>query len=207
MNDNLTEIVFILDRSGSMAALEKDTIGGFNSFIENQKKEPGEAVLTTVLFDSLYEVLHDHVNLKKVKPLTNKDYFARGTTALMDAVGLTINSVGARLNSTPESERPGKVIFVITTDGLENSSHEYSPGMIKNMITHQTEVYKWTFLFLGANIDAVKTAESYGIPAVASANYDATSRGTQSMYSSVSHATKRIRDGGSLTEDWKPEQE
>jgi len=136
MKENLTEMVFILDRSGSMSNLTKDTIGGFNTMIENQKKEDGDAVLTTVLFDDMYELLHDGVNIQDVKELTNKEYYARGMTALLDAIGKTINTVGERLSKTKEENRPSKIIFVITTDGQENSSKEFTQKQIKEMIEH-----------------------------------------------------------------------
>ena len=177
MNNNLTEIVFILDRSGSMQTLTDDTIGGFNSFIEKQKKEPGDAILTTVLFDDQYEVLHDGVNLKDVKPLTREDYYARGMTAMMDAIGRTINTVDARIQKTPEQYRPGKVIFVITTDGYENASMEFNRARIKEMIQRQTAKYDWQFLFLGANMDAVSEAGTFGVCAAQSVTYAANSVG------------------------------
>ena len=149
MKKNLTELVFIIDRSGSMYNLVNDTIGGYNSMIENQKKEQGDAYVTTVLFDDNYELLHDHINLKEIKPITDKEYYTRGSTALLDAVGKTINSIGVRLNNTPEDERPDKVIFVITTDGYENASRKFTKTQIKDMIEHQQNKYSWTFIFLG----------------------------------------------------------
>ncbi|MCD7922917.1 MAG: VWA domain-containing protein [Clostridiales bacterium] len=193
MKETLTELVFILDRSGSMSRLTDDIIGGFNSMIEKQKKEPGEAVVTTVLFDDKYEILHDHLPLQKVKPLTNKEYFARGLTALLDAVGMTINTVGARLNDTPERKRPGKVIFVITTDGLENSSHEFTRAQIKEMITHQQDKYSWNFVFLGANMDAVKEASTLGIQADFARNYSASKAGTANLFEGVSETMGVMR--------------
>ncbi|MDO5345251.1 MAG: VWA domain-containing protein [Lachnospiraceae bacterium] len=185
MKQNLTELVFILDRSGSMAALTSDTIGGFNSMIEKQKEEPGEAYVTTVLFDNRYEVLHDHIPLPEIRPITDRDYYARGNTALLDAVGRTINTVGARLNATPEEERPSKVIIVITTDGLENCSHEFTAAQIRKMITHQQEKYNWNFIFLGANMDAVGEAEKLGIDPQFARNYTASKAGTASLYLGV----------------------
>jgi len=196
MKDNLTEIVFILDRSGSMQDLVKDTIGGFNSFIEKQQKESGEAILTTVLFDDQYELLHDRINLKDVKKLTDKEYYTRGTTALLDAIGKTINSIGLKLNNTEEKDRPSKVIFVITTDGQENSSKEFKKDKIKEMVETQTNKYNWQFLFLGANIDAVSVGNSYGINMVS--NYTANSIGTQSLYAGVSKSVASYRSTGKL---------
>lgn len=193
MKENLTEIVFILDQSGSMAALRSDTIGGYNTYIEDQKKEPGEAFLTTVLFDDDYVLLHDHLNLQDVPPLTEKDYVPDGYTALMDAIGRTINSVGNRLANTPEEERPAHVIFVITTDGYENSSHEFTRAKIKEMIEHQQSKYSWQFLFLGAGIDAYEEAASIGIGGMCAMSVTATSYGTKNMYMSVTNASKTIR--------------
>ena len=192
MKKNLTEMVFILDRSGSMYSLTTDTIGGFNSMIENQKNEPGEAYVTTVLFDDQYELLHNHVNIKDVKPITT-EYYARGCTALLDAVGKTINSVGARLSETPEDERPEKVIFIITTDGMENASLEFTKAKIKEMIEHQQNKYSWVFMFLGANMDAVSEAGSLGINTDFARTYTANTIGTQSVYNSVDDAIASIR--------------
>lgn len=205
MKENLTEIVFILDRSGSMGSLTEDTIGGFNTFIENQKKEEGEAILTTILFDDKYEVLHNGVNLKDVKPLTNKEYYARGMTALLDAIGKTINTVGERLSKTKEEDKPSKIIFVITTDGEENSSREFTQLKIKEMIEHQTNKYNWQFMFLGANIDAVGTAQSFGISGQFAANYTASSVGTDALYNTLSKSVSICRSVGILDADWKNE--
>lgn len=211
MKDNLSKIVFILDRSGSMASLTSDTIGGYNSFIEKQKQEPGDALLTTVLFDDKYEILHDNVPIQQIKPLTTKEYYARGMTALLDAIGKTINTVGGNLGAMDEAERPSKVIFVITTDGLENSSHEFSWNQIKDMIKHQTEKYSWQFIFLGANIDSASTAESMGINAPFASNYRASAKGSARMFSSVSDAVGSYRSMGKIKKEWaasiKPEDE
>ena len=193
MKKNLTELVFILDRSGSMDNLVSDTIGGFNSMIESQKKEPGEAYVTTVLFDDHYELLHDHINLKEIQPITDKEYYTRGCTALLDAVGKTINSIGARLNNTPEKERPDKVIFVIMTDGYENASNEFTKTQVKEMIEHQQSKYSWTFMFLGADIDAVGEAQSLGINPDFARSHSHTSLGAQSVYSAVSNAVTYLR--------------
>ena len=183
MNQNLTEIVFILDRSGSMSGLENDTIGGFNGFIKKQT-EAGQTTLTTVLFDDKYEILHNGIDAEKVV-LTGKEYFTRGSTALLDAIGKTINDVGKRLNETPESKKPGKVIMVITTDGLENSSQEFTYDDVKQMITHQSEKYNWDFIFMGANIDVAKEGARLGIRADQSLGFVSTSDGITHMYSAV----------------------
>lgn len=211
MKENLTEIIFILDRSGSMASLVDDTIGGYNAYITSQQKEPGEAYLTTVLFDDRYTLLHDHVNIQEVKPLTNNEYFPAGCTALMDAIGRTINSVGERLSNTPEEERPAHVIFVITTDGYENSSHEFTKEQVKQMIRHQEEKYSWQFIFIGAGIDAYAEAESIGLGGSHAMSVSKSSFGAQSMYSSVTFASSAIRGAGggggatldSLGNSWK----
>lgn len=193
MNQNLTEIVFILDRSGSMYSLEKETIGGFNSFVNQQRKEDGAAKLTTVLFDDRYEILHNGIDINEVPELTNKEYYSRGMTAMLDAIGKTINDVGDRLNKTEEAERLAKVIFVITTDGMENASTEFSKAQVKEMIERQQNEYSWQFLFLGANIDSVQEAGSLGINSNCTANYTASAVGTDSMYSAVSRGVSSYR--------------
>lgn len=193
LKKNLTELVFILDRSGSMHNLVNDTIGGFNSMIENQKKEPGEAYVTTVLFYDQYKLLHDHINLKDIQPITDREYYTRGMTALLDAIGKTINNIGSRLNETPEDERPDKVIFVITTDGYENSSREFTKSHVKEMIKHQQEKYSWTFMFLGANMDAVSEASNLGINADFARTYTANEVGTESVYTSISNTIGVMR--------------
>ena len=184
MNNNLTEIIFILDRSGSMGGLENDTIGGFNGFVKKQA-EIGQTTLTTVLFDDRYEILHNGVNANDVF-LTENEYFTRGSTALLDAIGKTINNVGERLNETPENSRPGKVIFVITTDGLENASKTYSYDRIKKMITHQTEKYNWEFIFMGANIDSAAEGKRLGINSDSTFNFTADEMGVDLMYCCIS---------------------
>ncbi|GBU27756.1 hypothetical protein R84B8_01297 [Treponema sp. R8-4-B8] len=191
MNQNLTELCIILDRSGSMEGLENDTIGGFNGFVKKQAKA-GQTSLTTVLFDDKYEILHNGVDAGKVV-LTNDEYFTRGSTALLDAVGKTINDVGKRLAETPEDSRPGKVIFVITTDGLENASREFSYDAVKRMITHQTEKYGWEFIFMGANIDAAKEGGRMGISVGRSFNFNASSEGLCCMYSKAALLCDTIR--------------
>lgn len=204
MRENLTEMVFVLDRSGSMSGLAADTIGGFNELIEKQKKIEGDAYVTTVLFDHEYEVLHDHVALGEVVPLTDKEYFARGSTALLDAVGRTINAVGARLAATPEEERPAHVVFVITTDGMENASREYTAKQVREMVEHQQQKYSWQFVFLGANMDAVSEARNLGISAKYAADFTPSHSGVRKMYSmALDRVMSGKRTGVSLSADWK----
>ena len=181
MNKDLTELIFLLDRSGSMAGLESDTIGGFNAFIKKQSQLEGETIVTAVLFDDRYEILWNGVKASEVK-LTKKEYYVRGCTALLDAVGKTILDVGHRLSQTSEEERPGKVIFVITTDGLENASREFTYEKVKELIKHQQEKHNWEFIFLGANIDAAKEADSIGISVDDAYNFDASATGVHEMY-------------------------
>jgi uncharacterized protein YegL len=191
MNNNLTEIVFILDRSGSMEGLENDTIGGFNGFVKKQS-EIGQTNLTTVLFDDKYEILHNGIDAKDVR-LTNEEYFTRGCTALLDAVGKSINDVGRRLDDTQEEKRPGKVIFVITTDGLENASREYSYDDVNRMITHQREKYNWEFIFMGANIDVAKEGEKLGIMQENTFAFEASSEGVYAMCCEIGGVCEDIR--------------
>ena len=205
MNNNLTELVFVLDRSGSMGGLEKDTIGGYNSFVAKQQEECGDANLTTVLFDGQYELLHDRVDIKNVSQLTDKEYFARGTTALLDAVGKTIVDIGNKLESTKESERPSKVLFVITTDGHENASKEYSATLVKQMIERQTNVYNWEFLFLGANIDAVGAARDLGIRENCAVDFCCDSAGVALNYEVMAQEVAKFRREKSckMESSWK----
>lgn len=193
MKKNLTEMVFILDRSGSMENLASDTIGGFNSMIAKQKDEQGEAYVTTILFDDQYELLHDHIDINEINPITNKEYFARGCTALLDAIGKSINSIGTRISGEDESVRPDKVVFIITTDGFENSSKEFTRPKIREMIRHQQEKYSWTFMFLGANMDAVREGASLGINTDFAKTYTASNIGTQSVFTSMSKAMSCAR--------------
>ena len=186
MKEKLTELVFILDRSGSMRDLTDDTIGGFNALIDSQKKEEGEAFVTTVLFDDKYEFLHDHVNIKDVKELTREQYYARGMTALLDAIGRTINTIGERLANTPEEERPSRVVIAITTDGFENASKEFTKKQVKEMIEHQQSKYSWVFMFLGANMDAVSEAESLGIRGSMARTYTNSKHGVETVYTAMS---------------------
>ena len=203
MKKNLTELVFILDRSGSMAGLEKDTIGGFNAMIEKQKKEDGEALVSTVLFDHESEVLHDRVPLEKMEDLTQEQYYVRGCTALLDAVGKAIHHIGNVHKYAREEDRPEKTLFVITTDGMENASREYSYDRLKRMIERQKEMYGWEFIFLGANIDAAKEAARFGIDADRAANYHADTLGTAVIYEAVSKAVCEVRSSRPMTTAWK----
>ena len=193
MKKNLTEIVFILDRSGSMAGLEDDTIGGFNAMIEKQKKEPVEALVSTVLFDNESEVIHDRVDIQRIKPMTRNEYYGRGCTALLDAVGCAIHHIGNVHKYAREEDRPEKTLFVITTDGMENASRKYSYEKLKAMIQRQKEKYGWEFLFLGANIDAAREASRFGISADRAANYHADSKGTNVIYETVNEAITQVR--------------
>ena len=203
MKKNLTELVFILDRSGSMAGLEGDTIGGFNAMIEKQRGEPGEAVISTVLFDNETEVIHDRVSLDRVPALTEKEYYVRGCTALLDAVGGAIHHIGNVHKYAREEDRPEKTLFVITTDGMENASRRYTYDKVKTMIERQRERYGWEFLFLGANIDAAREAARFGIRADCAADYHADSMGTEAVYESVCEAVCQVRRSAPLAADWK----
>ena len=204
MKKNLTELVFILDRSGSMCGLEEDTIGGFNAMIEKQKSEPGEALVSTVLFDNECQVIHDRVDIQKVQPLTRKEYDVRGCTALLDAVGGAIHHIGNVHKYAREEDRPEKTLFVITTDGMENASHKYSYERLKAMIEKQKEKYGWEFLFLGANIDAAREAARFGISADCAANYHADSQGTGVVYETVGEAICQVRQcAAPLSAEWK----
>ena len=199
----MTELVFILDRSGSMAGLEADTIGGFNSMIAKQKKEAGEALVSTVLFDRDSTVIHDRLPLEKVPPMTEKDYFARGCTALLDAVGEAIHHIGNVHKYARREDVPEKTLFIITTDGYENASRRYSYETVQRMIERQKEKYGWEFLFLGANIDAVETASQFGIGADRAVNYQCDSEGTALNYEVVSEAISSVRCSAPLSADWK----
>jgi len=192
MNMNLTEIIFLLDRSGSMGGLQSDTIGGFNALIEKQRQLKGETTVTTVLFDDRYEILWNGIDANKIK-LTDKEYYVRGSTALLDAVGKTILDVGYRLSQASEEQKPGKVIFVITTDGMENASHEFTYKKIKEIIKHQKEKYDWEFIFLGANIDARKEADNIGIDMNNAYSFEASKIGVESMYQMVCEAVSEKR--------------
>ena len=193
MKENLTELVFILDRSGSMSGLESDTIGGFNSMIRKQQKEIGEAIVSTVLFDDVSEVIHDRVKITDVKQMTEEDYYVRGCTALLDAVGGAIHHIGNVHKYARDEDRPAKTLFVITTDGLENASRNYSFGDVKHMIERQKEKYGWEFLFLGANIDAIEVAGNMGISRDRAANYNCDEAGTALNFEVLEAAVSRVR--------------
>ena len=197
-NKDLCEVVFILDRSGSMSGLEADTIGGFNATLAKQKKEPGEVLWSTVLFDDKHEVVHDRVPIEKIEKLTEKEYYVRGCTALLDAVGRAIHHIGNVHKYAREEDVPGKTLFVITTDGMENASREYTYAQVKQMIERQTEKYGWEFLFLGANMDAVSVAGRMGIRPERSATFINDSIGISTNYSAVSDAMCSYRMAGSI---------
>ena len=203
MKKNLTELVFILDRSGSMAGLEDDTIGGFNAMIEKQKGVEGEAYVSTVLFDNDTQVIHDRVDIRKVAPMTRKEYYVCGSTALLDAVGGAIRHIGNIHKYAREEDRPEKTLFVITTDGMENASRHYSYDRLKAMIEHQKETYGWEFLFLGANIDAAKVASRFGIDEDRATNYHADQKGTAVIYEAVGDAVMSFRASRPMTAAWK----
>jgi len=203
MKKNLTELVFILDRSGSMAGLESDTIGGFNAMIEKQKKAEGEALVSTVLFSNDSVVIHDRVNIKRVEPMTEKEYHVYGCTALLDAIGNAIHHIGNVHKYAREEDRPEKTLFVITTDGMENASRRYTAEDVKAKIERQKAKYGWEFLFLGANIDAVETASHFGIDETRAVTYRSDSAGTRLNYDVVSDAVTHMRCEASLPNDWK----
>jgi uncharacterized protein YegL len=207
MKKGLTELIFILDRSGSMSGLEQDTIGGYNSLLSKQKNEPGDANITTVLFDDKYELLHDRIDLKKIEPITDSEYFVRGTTALLDAIGRTIDKIKNTQKQLSEKARAQNVMFVITTDGMENASKEYRFDKIKVMIEEQKEKHGWEFLFIGANIDAIETAGKFGISPNHAVNYCHDARGTELKYRAIEKAVSQVRRSKSLSADWKEELE
>lgn len=202
MQNHLTEIVFILDRSGSMAGLEKDTIGGFNAMIEKQKRETGEAYISTVLFDNSSEVIHDRIPLEKVPVMTEKEYFVRGCTALLDAVGSAIHHVGNIYKYARPEDVPEKTLFVITTDGMENASRKYTYEKVRKMIEEKKEL-GWEFLFLGANIDAAREAARFGIDEDCAADYHCDSKGTQLNFEAISDAVREARAARPIQASWK----
>ena len=205
MKNNITELVFILDRSGSMAGLESDTIGGFNGMIEKQRKQDGDCYVSTVLFDNQSEVLHDRVKLRDVPKMTDKEYTVRGCTALIDAIGGAIHHIGNIHKYARPEDVPEHTMFVITTDGMENASRRYSSEEVKKMIERQKEKYGWEFLFIGANIDAVETAARYGIGRDRAVNYNADGEGTRVLYASVAEAVCQVRACKQLDADWSRE--
>ena len=204
MNQNLTEIVFLLDRSGSMSGLEADTIGGFNSLLEKQKKEPGDAILSAVLFDHECEVVYDRVDIRKAEPMSEKQYYTRGSTALLDALGGAVHHIATAHRYAREEDRPGKTIFVITTDGMENSSRRWTYSEVRRLVEHEKEKYGWEFLFLGANMDAISAAGRIGINADRAVRYEHDSEGTALNFEVVSKAVCAMRcDAAPLAASWK----
>lgn len=200
MKKGLTEIVFILDRSGSMAGLENDTIGGYNSMLEKQKNEEGEVIISTVLFDNVTEVLHDRIPLDKINPITEKEYFVRGSTALLDAVGGAIHHIGNVHKYAREEDVPEKTLFIITTDGMENSSRQYTYNKVKKMVERQKEKYHWEFIFMGANMDAVSVANNFGVDRLHAVTYECDGAGTALNYKVMSKMVSRARKAGSAKE-------
>ena len=198
MKKNLTELVFILDKSGSMRGLEKDTIGGYNSMLEQQRKVDGECVITTVLFDNCYELLHDRIDIRAVSPISEREYFVGGSTALLDAIGKAIHKIGTAQKNTAEDYRAEKVMFVIITDGEENASRQYSSAQVKKMIQRQKERYGWEFIFLGANMDAVETAGRFGIDADRAVDYVPDSEGTELNFRMMSETAAAFRKYGAV---------
>lgn len=199
----MTELVFILDRSGSMAGLETDTIGGFNAMIEKQKKEAGEALVTTVLFDNESVTVHDRIPLREVPPLTEKEYFTRGCTALLDAVGGTIRHIANIHRYIRREDVPERTLFVITTDGYENASRYYDYDKVRRLIEHEKTKYGWEFLFLGANIDAAAEAKRFGIAADRAADYKCDTAGTALNYEVIGEAVGAVRGARPLAANWK----
>lgn len=202
MKKDLTELVFILDRSGSMSGLERDTVGGFNAMIEKQRKQEGQCLVSTVLFDDRSKVLHDRIPLDRVPEMTEDDYTVRGCTALIDAIGDAVRHIGNIHKYARPEDVPAHTVFVITTDGQENASRRYSAEQVKEMISRQKEKHGWEFLFIGANIDAVETAARYGIEKERAVNYRADSKGTNVLYKAVTKAVGSVRCGKSISEDW-----
>lgn len=201
MKKDLTELVFILDKSGSMSGLEKDTIGGFNSMLSKQKALDGDCRITTVLFDHCYTLLHDRIDIQAVSPMTEKEYYVGGSTALLDAVGTTIEKIICVQKNTAENYRAGKVMFVIITDGDENSSRRYSPDKIKAMISHEKENYGWEFVFLGANIDAVQTAGRFGISPSRAVDYVPDAAGTALNFQMMAQAVAEFRETSTISDE------
>ena len=208
MKENMTELVFILDRSGSMSGLESDTIGGFNSLLAKQQAEAGDCRITTVLFDHQFEILHDRIDIKAVKAITEQEYYVRGNTALLDAIGMTINKINSVQKSTAEEHRAGKVLFVITTDGMENASREFDYSKVKSMISRQKKKHGWEFIFLGANIDAVDVASRFGIVRERAQSFHNDKDGIALNFSVVSKAASAFRAApmsAGLDDSWSEE--
>ena len=203
MKNNATELVFILDRSGSMTGLEKDTIGGFNAMLKKQKEVEGECRITTVLFDNQLNILHDRLDIQAIGSLTEKDYQVGGSTALLDAIGSTINKIGNVQKHSSHEHRASKVLFVIITDGEENSSREFSSERVKKMTEHQMKKYNWEFIFLGANIDAVETSKMYGIRPDRTQNYHADAKGVNLNFDVMSKTVANFRMSACIDEGWK----
>ena len=203
MNNNLTELVFILDRSGSMAGLESDTIGGFNAMVEKQKREAGDAFLSTVLFSNASTVLYDRVDIRKVEPMTERQYFVGGCTALLDAIGDAVHHIGNVHKYAREEDRPAKTVFVITTDGLENASRRYTYDEVRRMVERQRERYGWEFLFLGANMDAISAARRFGIREDRAVRYECDAKGTALNFEVVSETIGCVREGKPIPKGWK----
>lgn len=202
MKAKFTELVFILDRSGSMGGLEGDTIGGYNAMLAKQRAAAGEARITTVLFDDRYELLHNRADIRSAVPITEREYFVRGSTALLDAIGRTIDTLIRAQRNADREHRAERVIFVITTDGMENASREYDSARVKAMIERQKNRYGWEFLFLGANIDAIETAGRFGIASNLAQNYCADEEGTRLNYRAMSEAVLSFRRCGKVSEHW-----
>ena len=205
MNNNLTEIVFILDRSGSMAGLEDDTIGGFNAMLEKQKKEPGDALLSAVLFSDDSVVLYDRVDIRKAEPMNEQQYQVQGCTALLDAIGGAVHHIANVHKYAREEDRPGKTVFVITTDGMENSSRRYTYDRVQRMVKHEQEKYGWEFLFLGANMDAISAARSFGIREDRAVRYASDHEGTNLNFRVVSDTIGSVRCNRPIDAGWSAE--
>lgn len=203
MKQDVTEMVFILDRSGSMAGLEDDTIGGFNAMLKKQQKEPGHALVTTILFDDCFECLHDRQNIQSVSAITDKDYYVRGSTALLDAIGKTIKKINKVHKALAPEALPEKVVCVITTDGMENASNQFTVDQVQRKIKKMKEKKGWEFIFLGANIDAIAVAEKFGISSDYAAEYHADAKGTALNYQVISEAMSTIRSHKKLDQTWK----
>ncbi len=204
-NNNITELVFILDRSGSMAGLESDTIGGFNAMIEKQKKETGEVYVSTVLFDNISDVLHDRLRLSEIPKMTDKDYEVRGCTALVDAIGGAIHHISNIHKYARPEDVPARTLFIITTDGMENASHRYTASQVRQMVAERKQKYGWEFLFIGANIDAVQTAADFGIDENRAVNYHADELGTQVLYETLTAPISAMRTGSAIPDGWDSE--